>query len=149
MDFFYFIQELILLRISGRFAYSDYYVYCFLGKSLTAALVYQIIVLQNLLFFEKICPLYVLLIFTKLPACTLCNPAHIEIIFLLTIVKIMFVQSFVSKNWFRLPLLLLVEKSEGCICNFPSCMLYSILHTLLTFEKFPSCTLYFVCTIIW
>ena len=71
MDFFYFIQELILLRISGRFAYSDYYVYCFLGKSLTAALVYQIIVLQNLLFFEKICPLYVLLIFTKLPASTL------------------------------------------------------------------------------
>ena len=64
--------------------------------------------------------------------------------------KIIFGKSFLSINFkICLPLLLLVKKSEGCLWNFPYCMLYSILHILLTFEKFPSCTLYSICTIIW
>ena len=59
--------------------------------------------------------------------------------FLLKIVKIIFVQSFVSIDFkICLPFMLLVKESESCSWNFSSCMLFSIhLHTLLTSEKFP------------
>ena len=74
---------------------------------------------------------------------------HFLCMFLLKFVKILFLQTFVSNNLkIYLPLLLLVKESKGCFYNFPSRMLYSILHTLSTFEKFPSCPLYSICTII-
>ena len=80
---------------------------------------------------------HILLVSSKLPAYTLFFPAHIvrlqDILstFLLKIVKIIFVQSFVSIN-FRtcFPLFLLAEERDWYFWNFPCCMLYSILHTL-------------------
>ena len=135
------------------FTYSIWEVYL----DQTTTLGYQIIVLHNLLIFEKnpsCMPLFHLLQNCKPELysilCMLLDYWIILITFLLKVVKIILVQYFVSSNFnICLPLLLLVRESESCFWNFSSCMLYSIQPTLLTFEKFLSCTLYSICTIIW